>query len=126
MNAHSTFTRGSVACPMDPSNPNRPSDFRHWWSRAVALVGLPAGTTTRDLTVTGDGLSCLLKRLRALEAPQRCLLLAMACLTNPKSAHWLQREHGLHFGHLAASHLDTEVFQVLVGLLANHDGTLSN
>ncbi|WP_152219778.1 hypothetical protein [Pseudomonas sp. SCB32] len=28
--------------------------------------------------------------------------------------------------HLAASHLDTEVFQVLVGLLANYDNALSN
>lgn len=127
MTAHQQqFSSAQAACPMDPSNTNRQADFHYWWRHAVALVGLPSGTATHDLTVQGDGLPCLLKHLRSLDTSRRCLLLAMACLTNPKSAHWLQREQGLHFGDLAAHQLSTEVFQVLVGLLANYDDTLSN
>ena len=112
--------RVQASCPMDPGNTNRPADFDYWWRLAVALVGLPVGTATRELTVQGEGLSCLLKRLRGLDAPRRSLLLSMACLTNPKSAHWLQREQGMHFGDLTANQLGSDVFQVLVGLLANH------
>lgn len=125
MNAHSALTR-SVACPMDPINPNRSSDFRHWWRRAVELVGLPLGTTPDDLSVSGAGLPCLLKRLATLGLPRRCLLLTMACLANPQSAHWLQREQGLHFGQLSDAALEHDVFQVLVGMLANVPTTLNH
>lgn len=62
----------------------------------------------------------LLKTLHALDVPRRTLLLTMICLGNPGFATWLQREHGLHYGHLNACHLGNEIFQIVVGLLANY------
>ncbi|NBF12940.1 hypothetical protein [Pseudomonas sp. Fl4BN1] len=98
-------------------------DFAHCWQQAVELVGLsssvPMITTMRELSIAGGGLSPLLKRLHSLDTPRRALLLTMACMANPKRAEWLQGEVGLHFGQLTAADLGTEVFQVLVGLLAS-------
>ncbi|MOA62503.1 hypothetical protein D3C78_1879440 [compost metagenome] len=65
----------------------------------------------------------MLKRLLVLDIPRRSLLLTMVSLAQPTWAHWIQREQGLHFGHLTASALGGEVFQVIVGLLANHRTT---
>ncbi len=105
-------------CPLDTSNLRPAIDFPHWWQRAAVLVGLPASAGLESVSVAGVGLAHLQKRLHSLDTPRRALLLAMACLVNPDSAQWLQREHGLHFGQLAAGQLDGNVFPVLIGLLA--------
>ncbi|MCY1382417.1 hypothetical protein D9M69_704390 [compost metagenome] len=106
-------------CPLDTTHLRPDLDFPHWWQRAAVLVGLPAHAEPSDLSLTGIGLSQLLKQLRSLDDSRRALLLTMACLANPDRADWLQREQGLHFGQLTAADLGTDVFQVLVGLLAN-------
>lgn len=113
-------------CPLDLEALNPALDFPHWWRRAAELVALPADSAPGELSLAGVGLALLLKRLQALDAPRRALLLAMACLANPRRADWLQAEAGLHFGQLTAVDLGAEVFQVLVGLLATFHTTPSN
>ncbi|MCK9818276.1 hypothetical protein M1B35_30185 [Pseudomonas sp. MAFF 302046] len=109
--------------PARSEMPPKPLDFAHCWQQAVELVGLssavPLVTTLKELSIAGAGISPLLKRLQSLDTPRRALLLTMACMANPKRADWLQGEVGLHFGQLTAADLGTEVFQVLVGLLAS-------
>lgn len=112
------ITQAPQRCPLDAENLNPALDFPRWWQRAALLVGLPATAGLESVCVAGVGLCQLQKRLHSLDEPRRALLLTMACLVNPSSAHWLQREHGLHFGQLSAGLLDGEVFPVLVGLLA--------
>jgi len=101
-------------------------DFAQWWQRAAELVELPADSAPGELSLSGAGLALLLKRLQTLDRPCRALLLAMACLANPRKAHWLQAEVGLHVGQLTAADLGPEVFQVLVGLLATFHTNPSN
>lgn len=105
-------------CPLDLEAMNADRDFPYWWQRAAVLAGLPADYQPRALTLAGAGQPMLLKRLHALDAAPRALLLTMACLANPGRADWLQAEVGLHVGQLTATDLGAEVFQVLVGLLA--------
>jgi len=113
-------------CPLDLEAINPAQDFPYWWQRAAVLAGLPADYQPRALALAGAGQPMLLKRLQNLDASPRALLLAMACLANPTRADWLQAEVGLHFGQLTAADLGTEVFQVLVGLLATFPTTPSN
>lgn len=130
MSIHTQPRRSSLpnCCPLDPINPARCADFKHFWRCAVDLVGLPARTA--DLLGGADSyritcleLSVLLKALNTLDVPRRALLLVMICLQVPSTATWLHREHGLHFGHLNAHDLGNEIFQIVVGLLANHCAT---
>ncbi len=110
--------QGPQRCPLDTANLRPDLDFPHWWQRAAVLVGMATDTQVIDLSVIGPGMGRLLKRLQEMDTPRRALLLAMACLANPHAADWLQREQGMHFGQLTATDLGTDVFQVLVGLLA--------
>lgn len=116
-------------CPMDIENLNPKADFLTWWMRGAELVGVDAFPmlawpqnvrTWRDLPPADR--PTVMKRLNSLDTPRRVLLLTMACLAEPQWADWLQREQGLHFGDLVHHQLGTEVFQVLVGILANHWG----
>lgn len=113
-------------CPLDSKYLNAAQDFPHWWQRAAVLVGLPADYQPCALAMAGSGQPLLLKRLQTLDTPRRALLLTMACIANPQRADWLQGEVGLHFGQLTATDLGTDVFQVLVGLLATFHTTPSN
>lgn len=113
-------------CPLDLESMKPGQDFPYWWQRAAVLAGLPADYQPRALELAGAGQPMLLKRLHALDASPRALLLAMACLANPTRADWLQAEVGLHFGQLTATDLGPEVFQVLVGLLATFHTNPSN
>ncbi|MCU9047982.1 hypothetical protein OE470_06755 [Pseudomonas aeruginosa] len=114
-----------VCCPLDPSNTNRAQDFFSYWKQGAALIGrgafpmLPKHPATwADVQLAS--MPHLLKALHALDVPRRTLLLTMVCLANPGFATWMQREHGLHYGHMNACHLGSEIFQIVVGLLANH------
>lgn len=107
-----------LRCPLEAVHLDPARDFPHWWQRAARLVDLPTDTLPTDLTLAGAGLQLLLKSLQVLDSPRRALLLTMACLANPQRADWLQAEVGLHFGQLTSTDLGTDVFQVLVGLLA--------
>jgi len=122
-------------CPLDMDTDNLDADLRffYWWQRGTELVGAEAFpmlnwpnsvSTWTDLPPADR--PTVMKRLNALDTPRRVLLLTMVCLAEPKWADWLSAEQGLNFGHLAACRLDTEVFQVVVGLLANYRDTLSN
>lgn len=115
-----------LRCPLEAVHLNPARDFPHWWQSAAGLVDLPVDILPTDLTLAGAAQPLLLKRLQALDSPRRALLLTMACLANPQRADWLQAEVGLHFGQLTATDLGTEVFQVLVGLLATFHTTPSN
>ncbi|WP_273646849.1 hypothetical protein, partial [Pseudomonas aeruginosa] len=59
----------------------------------------------------------------ALDEPHQALLLTMLSLAGFKRSAWLHQEAGLEFGQLAACRLGNDVFQILVGLLANHRET---
>jgi hypothetical protein len=120
------ITQAPERCPLDAAHLNPAQDFPHWWQRAAVLVGLPADYQPRALAMVSAGQPLLLKRLQALDTPRRALLLTMACMANPQRADWLQTEVGLHFGQLTSADLGTEVFQVLVGLLATFHPAPSN
>jgi len=114
-------------CPMDADNLTPEVDFFYWWVRGAQVVGADAFpmlawpksvTTWRDLPPADR--PTVMKRLNALGTPHRALLLTMVCLADPQWAEWLSAEQGLHFGHLAACRLDADVFQIVVGLLANY------
>lgn len=120
-------------CPLDTDNLEPELAFFYWWIRGAELVGVEAfpmlawPKNVRSWTeLPPADRPTVMKRLNALDTPRRALLLTMVCLAEPAWADWLSAEHGLHFGHLAACRLDTEVFQVVVGLLANYRDTLSN
>jgi len=117
-------TDAPACCPLDPSNRDRAQDFFSYWKQGAALIGrdafpllTPRPATWADVQLAS--MPHLLKALHALDVPRRALLLTMVCLANPGFATWLQREHGLHYGHLNAGHLGSEIFQIVVGLLAN-------
>ena len=128
---HTPAASVPACCPLDPSNPNRAQDFLHWWKQGAHLIGreafpmlTPAARTLDDLQLAS--MPHVLKALNGLDIPRRALLLTMACLANPGWATWLQREKGLHYGHLTAAHLGDQIFQVVVGLLASHGATTNN
>lgn len=115
-------------CPLDPSNTNRAQDFFSYWKQGAALIGREAFPMLPERPRTWADVQLaimphLLKTLHALDVPRRTLLLTMICLGNPGFATWLQREHGLHYGHMNACHLGSEIFQIVVGLLANYRET---
>lgn len=127
--------RAAEICgPFDLRNPRADLDYLYWWKRGAELVGPEAFVATCSVPSTANCLSDLplaelpvvLKRLQTLDTPRRCLLLTMASLAQPHLALWLQREHQLTFGHLTASALGGEVFQVIAGLLANHRSTFNH
>lgn len=107
------------------------TDFLDWWRQGAELIGTvafpmlsPTANTWADLQLAS--MPHLLKALHVLDVQRRSLLLTMACLANPGWATWLQREFGLHYGHLGAAHLGDEIFTVVVGLLASYRDTPSN
>lgn len=121
----------TTRCPLDPSEQGRAQDFLFWWKRGANLIGreafpmlTPTACTLEDLQLAS--MPHVLKHLNSLDIPRRVLLLTMACLANPGWATWLQREKGLHYGHLNAAHLGDQIFQVVVGLLASHSATTNN
>ena len=111
-----------------PFDLTSPTNFFSFWKQGAALIGRDAFPllSADDYTWSDVQLASmphLMKTLNRLDIPRKALLLTMVCLANPGWATWLQREHGLHFGHLSAAYLGDEIFQVVIGLLANHPET---
>ncbi|HCF4327091.1 hypothetical protein I5K02_18935 [Pseudomonas aeruginosa] len=117
-----------VCGPFDLASSTAHQDFLYWWRRGAKLLRLPQLQPRQDRhwevpDIDDDQLPQMLKALHALDEPRQALLLTMLGLAGFKRSAWLSQEAGLEFGQLAACRLGHDVFQVMVGLLANHRET---
>ncbi|HBO2066917.1 TPA: hypothetical protein L4G57_000550 [Pseudomonas aeruginosa] len=114
--------------PFDLASSTAHQDFLYWWRRGAKLLRLPQLQPRQDRhwevpEIEDAQLPRMLKALHALDEPRQALLLTMLGLAGFKRSAWLHQEAGLEFGQLAACRLGHDVFQVMVGLLANHRET---
>ncbi len=114
--------------PFDLASSTAHQDFLYWWRRGAKLLRLPQLQPR-----PGPSLGSPRDRGRPAAAdaesaarPGRAPPGAAANDARPgrvQALGWLHQEAGLEFGQLAACRLGHDVFQVMVGLLANHRET---